>query len=390
MSERDLRPTRFMFALRESMKFVHGFFEQNPISQLSMIGTRDGLAFRISDMSGNPADHITALGKVMAEAAGGGTGTQTANNNNNEGKKSETSGPSGSPSLQNGLELARAGLVATPSHGTREIVVIWGALLTADPGDIHATIRNLATDRITVSVVGLAARLAICSELVAKTNGKPSASSATGLETLYGVALDEDHFRLLLNQHKTPPATRAAEQQARAPSLLTMGFPSRFDEAHASLCACHGRPSVGGFLCPRCSAKVCGLPVQCPTCKLQLVQSTHLARSYHHLFPLKNYVEVSWKEAGEKESARCYGCLVEFPPAPQETQQDEAGTGAGIGERDRRKSGSGRTRGAGEAPKGASESSRYACTSCGEHFCIECDVYNHEKLHNCAGCLNGA
>jgi len=37
----------------------------------------------------------------------------------------------------------------------------------------------------------------------------------------------------------------------------------------------------------------------------------------------------------------------------------------------------------------ASESSRYECQACGSHFCIDCDLFCHEVLHNCPGCLSG-
>jgi transcription initiation factor TFIIH subunit 2 len=36
--------------------------------------------------------------------------------------------------------------------------------------------------------------------------------------------------------------------------------------------------------------------------------------------------------------------------------------------------------------KGVSESGRYACEVCGNHFCIDCDVFAHEVVHNCPGC----
>ena len=36
--------------------------------------------------------------------------------------------------------------------------------------------------------------------------------------------------------------------------------------------------------------------------------------------------------------------------------------------------------------KGVSESGRYACEICGNHFCIDCDVFAHEVIHNCPGC----
>jgi transcription initiation factor TFIIH subunit 2 len=158
MSEKDLRPTRYLLTLRYAQDFVTEFYEQNPISQLGVIGMRDGLAVRISDMSGNPTQHITAIEALR------------------------TQDPKGQPSLQNALDMSRAALFHAPSHGTREVVIVYGALLSSDPGDIHRTIEALVADKIRVRVVGLAAQVAICAELVAKTNagdvcGLPSTCS---------------------------------------------------------------------------------------------------------------------------------------------------------------------------------------------------------------------
>lgn len=36
--------------------------------------------------------------------------------------------------------------------------------------------------------------------------------------------------------------------------------------------------------------------------------------------------------------------------------------------------------------EGVSESGRYACGNCERFFCIECDVFAHEVVHNCPGC----
>jgi len=35
---------------------------------------------------------------------------------------------------------------------------------------------------------------------------------------------------------------------------------------------------------------------------------------------------------------------------------------------------------------GVSESARYACETCGMFFCIDCDLFAHEIVHNCPGC----
>jgi len=184
MMEKDLRPTRFLLTLTYTMAFVREFFEQNPISQLGILGMQDGLAIRVSEMSGNPNDHISALKNLR--------GTE----------------PKGNPSLQNALEMARGTLYHTPSHGTREVVIILGALLSSDPGDIHDTIRACVKDKLRVSIIGLAARMHICAEICARTNGGDGGS--------YSVAVDEVNYRELLMGLTTPPVVRATERRWRS------------------------------------------------------------------------------------------------------------------------------------------------------------------------------
>jgi len=299
-----------------------------------------------------------------------------------------------------------------PSHGTREVLIIYGALLSSDPGDIHDTIAALIADRIRVSIIGLSAQVAICAEICARTNG--------GDDSTYAVVLHEHHFRELFLKATTPPPTlkphnsnndktptaqiqngnnsstsAQVDSGAGEASLLMMGFPSRTlaPKGVLTVCACHSRPSREGYACTRCRSKVCRLPSECPACGLTLILSTHLARSYHHLFPLRLWAEVSWAEVeGRPDSVACFSCLAPFPSRPRgavvggkAVQKKKTGGGAAQGkERDRDRERE-RDREA-PPPKGVSESGRYKCTVCGNHFCIDCDVFAHEVLHNCPGC----
>lgn len=86
MEEKDLRPSRFGLTLQAAGEFVTEFFEQNPISQLGIIGMRDGIAIRVSDMSGNPSDHRSQLLELYGVE------------------------PKGNPSVQNALDMGRAAL----------------------------------------------------------------------------------------------------------------------------------------------------------------------------------------------------------------------------------------------------------------------------------------
>lgn len=373
MLEKDFKPTRYAAVLKYAQEYVREFFEQNPISQLSVMSMYDGLCNRVSELSGNPNDHIGPLQKMR----------DTRNPNYQD--------PRGSPSLQNALEQARAALYHTPSHGTREVIIVLGALLSLDPGDIFKTIASCVKNNVRVNIIGMGGRLKICQEICSRTNG--------GDENVYGVAVDQMHFRDLLLATTTPPVIRqtAAAEVANRASLLKMGFPSRVVEAAPTICACHGILTRGGYLCSQCQAKVCSLPTGCPSCGLTLILSTHLARSYHHLFPLQNWSEVTWERARQVGSTECKSCLTPFPPIPSATKAAAAaaaakkgGSNGANGERN------GDSNGVQEQEKrpkqtegaGASESSRYECESCGNHFCVDCDVYCHEIVHNCPGCLS--
>lgn len=155
-----------------------------------------------------------------------------------------------------------------------------------------------------------------------------------------------------------------------------MGFPSRklaaMDEL--TVCACHNKPSREGYSCTRCHAKVCRLPSECPCCGLTLILSTHLARSYHHLFPLRNWTEVSWNQAARVRSVVCFSCQAPFPPLSTRSARSKGKGKAAPGVVTQAET------------KGVSESGRYACQVCGNHFCIDCDVFAHEVIHNCPGC----
>ena len=294
---------------------------------------------------------------------------------------------------------------------------MYGALLTIDPGDIHDTISALITDRIRVSIVGLSAQVAICQELCSRTNA--------GDDSQYIVATNADHFQSLLLAATTPPVARTREHAC--PNLLQMGFPSRTldrPDAAVMLCVCHNQPHREGYRCTRCGAKVCKLPVECPSCGLTLIMSTHLARSYHHMFPLPMYREVGWEDARQSGSVACFACHHAFPIIPTDKgrkkshatkvllQHHGGGGGQGGGRwtatkmvgpgDDQEKTISNgdndevdvadeqrhENNNSNANKEGVSESGRYACTLCGMHFCIDCDVYAHEVIHNCPGCLS--
>lgn len=370
MMEKDMRPNRFFAMINYTQDYVREFFEQNPISQMSVLGMHDGVCIRVSELSGNPAEHVAAIASLRSKE---------------DGKE-----PKGAPSLQNALELARATLYHTPPHGTREVIIVFGSLLSLDPGDIHTTVKACVRDRIRVSIIGMGARLKICTEIVTRTNA--------GDTSEYTVAIDQEALKELLLATTTPPVVRETKQSGTEPppesaaALMRMGFPSRVIEDQLTMCACHGNLTLGGYTCSRCSAKVCSLPITCPSCQLTLLLSTHLARSYHHLFPLRNWATVSWARAREVGSTQCTGCLAAFSkPPPKDNNrhvvEDEDEDDDATQPRKHAASTTQDDALDGEDQR-ASPSGRYECQACNSHFCIDCDVFAHMVLHNCPGCLS--
>ncbi|CAM6040441.1 unnamed protein product [Sphagnum compactum] len=312
--EMDFRPSRMGVVANCVEAFVREFFDQNPLSHLGIITLYNGVAHCLTDLSGSPETHIRAL-RANLECVG-------------------------DASIQNAIDLARGLLCQIPTYAHRETLLIFSALSTCDPGDILEAVQRCKDANIRCSVVGLAAEIYICKLLCEQTGGN------------YSVATSETHLKDLIMEHAPPPPVLAESAVA---SLVRMGFPQRGAEDAVAMCACHGEVKMGGgYICPCCKARVCELPTECHICGLMLVSSPHLARSYHHLFPVPHFEELEGTAmANGRESAfkLCYGCQQELP-----------------------------------FPGGDVSGVRLVCPRCRQHFCYDCDLYIHESLHNCPGC----
>ncbi|OAY51661.1 general transcription factor IIH subunit 2 [Manihot esculenta] len=311
-SEMDFRPSRMVVITKHVEAFIREFFDQNPLSQIGLVTIKDGVAHPLTELGGSPESHIKALmGKMEC---------------------------SGDSSLQNALDLVCGYLDQIPSYGHREVLILYSALSTCDPGDIMESIQKCKKSKIRCSVIGLSAEMFICKLLCQETGG------------LYSVAMDEAHFKELMLDHAPPPPAIAEFAIA---NLIKMGFPQRAAEGSIAICSCHKEAKVGdGYICPRCKARVCELPTECRICGLTLVSSPHLARSYHHLFPITPFDEVSPRQNTplQRPPKTCFGC-----------QQSLLNPGNKLG-------------------------LSVACPKCNQYFCVDCDIYIHESLHNCPGC----
>jgi transcription initiation factor TFIIH subunit 2 len=179
-----------------------------------------------------------------------------------------------------------------------------------------------------------------------------------------------------------------------------MGFPERRVDAYRSLCACHQEFKREGYFCPRCRTKVCELPATCSVCALNLVSSAHLARSYHHLFPVQPYEDAAKEVPPARSAAVPAGTDGAAPVArdagsrePVKKGEKEGGSGP---KRVRLVLGGKGGRGD-DAPAArcfaclqelGGSATRLACPECRHIFCLDCDAFVHESLHNCPGCMS--
>uniref|UniRef100_H2SPU5 General transcription factor IIH subunit n=1 Tax=Takifugu rubripes TaxID=31033 RepID=H2SPU5_TAKRU len=317
MEDQDLKPNRLTSTLKLLEAFVDEYFDQNPISQMGLITTKNKRAEKLTDLSGNPKKHCAALKKAVDTVC------------------------VGEPSLYNCLSLAVQTLRHMPGHTSRELLIILSSLTTCDPANIYELIETLKTLKVRVSVIGLSAEVRVCTVLTRETGGS------------YHVILDESHFKELLMLHvKPPPASSSSEC-----SLIRMGFPQHTvasltdQDAKPSFSMAHldssSGPdlSLGGYFCPQCHAKYTELPVECKVCGLTLVLAPHLARSFHHLFPLQVFTE-----------------------SPADDLQTERSCQACHGE--------------------LKDKSVFSCPSCLSVFCVDCHLFIHDSLHCCPCCIH--
>ncbi|XP_074851507.1 general transcription factor IIH subunit 2 isoform X4 [Carettochelys insculpta] len=307
MEDQDLKPNRLTCTLKLLEYFVEEYFDQNPISQIGVIVTKSKRAEKLTELSASSFMYIFLTGcesclhggfscleqpfHILPHQSFKCTKTHLVSDTRNPRKhitalkKAVDLTCHGEPSLYNSLNLAMQTLKHMPGHTSREVLIIFSSLTTCDPSNIYDLIKCLKAVKIRVSVIGLSAEVRVCTVLARETGGT------------YHVILDESHYKELLMHHVSPPPASSSSEC----SLIRMG--------------------------------------------LTLVSAPHLARSYHHLFPLDAFQEVALEEY--KGERYCQGCQGEIK-----------------------------------------DQHVYICKVCQNVFCVECDLFVHDSLHCCPGCIH--
>jgi transcription initiation factor TFIIH subunit 2 len=202
MLERDLRPSRLELSLQYAAEYVTEYFDQNPISQMAIIGMKDGVAVRLTALSG-PRCPCRWRGRDVETRTGNSVEHQAALKAKDERIKLKLE-PSGEPSLQNALEMARNGLSyvqrailnresasrrtdisrltdpercsssmahSRPAIRTTFTPPSMPSSRTSAPGCLRYDCPRRALHRVRVNIIGLSAAMAVCSEICKRTGG---------------------------------------------------------------------------------------------------------------------------------------------------------------------------------------------------------------------------
>jgi transcription initiation factor TFIIH subunit 2 len=401
--------TRLDVMLQLASDFANEYYDQNPLSHLGIVICKNGEAEVLSLLTGSKRSTLTAIGALKEGVSSGLISGGSGKN-------------AGEFSLQNGIEVAGRSLGHMPKHGSREILVIVGALSTCDPGDVLVdSLPRLLGASIRVSCLAMCAEMHICRKISETSGG------------VMGVAMHGRHLKdLLMNFIAPPPALKNDDRDEGMHSceFVAMGFPTRLTEDLPALIYAVSSTGSGSvtkdnklffgrtfFVCPRCKAKSSELPCDCAVCGLKLVLAPHLARSFHHLFPVPPFNEIPEDAEIEKVhddnrlklppvvSSSCYS----FDPPTKmafkkdaESKEVEIDSSLVFSSKDCDRvcfgclkiigvrkiieptKSKGSTRQIGE---GEPESLRFACPDCNNIFCSDCDDFLHGTLHNCPGCL---
>eukprot|EP00878_Enallax_costatus_P047493 GHUV01058275.1.p1 GENE.GHUV01058275.1~~GHUV01058275.1.p1 ORF type:complete len:137 (+),score=26.05 GHUV01058275.1:383-793(+) len=125
-----MRPNRLAVMTGTARAFIRKFFDLNPLGQLGLLVLRNGVAERLTDLSGSPEMQISKLKQYGMDTGG-------------------------AASLQNGLELGHELLAGVPPYVHRELLFLMAALSTVDPGKVDDSITKCKDAKIRCAFVAL-------------------------------------------------------------------------------------------------------------------------------------------------------------------------------------------------------------------------------------------
>ncbi|KAH0795926.1 hypothetical protein GPJ56_000174 [Histomonas meleagridis] len=276
LAPRQFGQSRISIIVKSLTNFITSFFDENPLSMLSIVSTYNYRATILTPLSRDIKQHIHALDTLSDINA------------------------SGEPSIYNSIVVATSLLRATVKCSTKEILFFYGSMRTCDPKPLQESIDLLCQSPPCVaSCIGFNAELDFLKRIAASNNG------------LYLIPTSTEHLDDILLSFVQPPGWVDKTQKMQ---FLPFGFPKTTYDLPAFQLdkVFHDRnnpplPKVTNIQCPQCGTRVFDLPTFCPCCGHLLFSAGHLIRAQHHLRPILPY-----EKRSPKSEFACFGCNERF------------------------------------------------------------------------------
>jgi transcription initiation factor TFIIH subunit 2 len=246
--------------------------------------------------------------------------------------------------------------------------------------NIFDTINEIKQLKIRVSVICTCAELYICKRITEDTGGS------------FHVAANPTHLNELLS-YFVIPSPDLKDKQLLTTDFIYMGFPKKSVTNHTVIAYDGNQTKLvhTSYMCPRCLTRCTELPTECNICHLQLTSSSHIARSHHHLFPVPNFDEI-YLLFDEIEQTYYYeGVKNNIDKVDSITHTPCLDNGSNVAYNDNKVAILTRyfltnVHCYGCCDKFIPNSLVLRCPNCKNIFCVDCDLFVHDSLHNCPGC----
>lgn len=279
LAQREFGQSRIVILVKSLNRFISSFFDENPLSMMTIIATYNYRAKVLSSLSRNVEEHLNAI--------------NTLSDINSIGE----------PSIYNSVFVSTSVLRSSVPCATKEILFIYGSFKTCDPKPIQASLDMLKQNPpCVVSCIGFDARFEIMERITRETNGK------------YLIMSSIEHFADILDSFVQPPGWLEKTQKMQ---FLPFGFPkTTLDMPTFDLEKVYREqkekviPEAANMMCPQCGTRVLQLPCYCPCCSHLLFSVGHLTRAKHHLRPINSFDPIKFNKV--VDNLMCFGCNIVF------------------------------------------------------------------------------
>ncbi|SCN62770.1 general transcription factor IIH subunit 2, putative [Plasmodium chabaudi chabaudi] len=303
MTERDFKPNRITVILECVEIFLKNFFFKNPVGHVGVVALKNSSAKLIQQLTSNIDDVLNSLVKEQKE------------------------GLQGSPSLQEGLEIAHNLLMDMPLYGTKEILIMYGSIRTCDKKNILKYLDLLIKNNMYVNCISIAPEMHILKHICEKTHG------------IYKICTSKNILINEINQVAETPLW----MHGMEPQLIHICFPVKKKINTQIVCSCHNTLNTDTYICNFCNSYTCKIPSKCKVCGIHLISMHDLSHITNNLQASPLFIEIKNEQ---NYYTYCSSCNQQLYDKVSQ------------------------------------------CTKCKNIFCLECDVFIHEDLNQCPFCLN--